>query len=95
MSTYLPKNIDRKRRQGILEEALAGIMFLTERDLISLVGGDVHLCSDEDLATARADLRSMGYEERPIALWGRRPSFWRFEKVAFSPAEIASGHRGG
>lgn len=87
MSIYLPEGTDRAERSRQLVEALDGVGYLTDLDLIALIGADVHLCAEEDRAMARADLRAMGYQERPIALWGRRPIFWRFEKVAYAPAE--------
>ncbi len=87
MSIYLPEGTDRAERSRQLADALDGVGYLTDLDLIALMGADVHLCTEEDRVMARADLRAMGYQERAIALWGRRPIFWRFEKVAYAPAE--------
>ena len=87
MSIYLPNGTGRAERSRQLAEALDRVGYLTDLDLIASMGADVHLCTEEDRAMARADLRAMGYRERPIALWGRRPIFWRFEKVAYAPAE--------
>ena len=87
MSIYLPEGTDRAERSRQLAEALDGVGYLTDLDLVALMGADVHLCTEEDRAMARADLRAMGYQERPIALWGLRPIFWRFEKVAFNPRD--------
>lgn len=90
MSTYLPAGTKWTDHHRHLEEALDGIGFLTDRDMVALMGGDLNLCDERDLALARADLRAIGYRERPIALWGRRPLFLRWEKVAFDPRELAA-----
>lgn len=90
MSIYLPEGTCRFAHERRLKEALDGIGFLTECDLVGLMGGDGHLCGEHDLELARADLRAMGYRERALTLWGRRAAFWRWEKVAFSPDEIAA-----
>lgn len=89
MSIYIPEGTCRFTHARRLKEALDGIGFLTERDLIDLMGGDSRLCDEHDLYLARADLRAMGYRERALDLWGRRASFWRWEKVAFNPDELA------
>lgn len=90
MSIYIPDGTTWHGHHRKVEAALEGIGFLTEHDVIALMGGDVHLCSDRDRAMARGDLRALGYRERPLALWGRRPIFWRWEKVTFSPQELAA-----
>lgn len=90
MSIYMPEGTCRFAHERRLKEALDGIGFLTERDLIDQMGGDSRLCDEHDLYLAKADLRAMGYRERSLALWGRRPSFWRWEKVVFSPNELAT-----
>lgn len=90
MSIYMPEGTCRFAHEQRLKEALDGIGFLTERDLVTLMGGDVQLCDDHDLELARADLRAMGYEGRALTLWGRRAAFLRWEKVAFSPYEFAA-----
>lgn len=88
MSIYIPEGTCRFARERRLKDALDGIGFLTERDLVDLMGGDSRLCDENDLDLARADLRAMGYREEPIALWGRRRVFVRWVKVAFSPKEL-------
>lgn len=90
MSLYLPDGRSRFEHRRRLEEALDGIGFLTERDLIDLMGADSRLCDEHDLDLARADLRATGYREESVALWGRRRSFHRWVKVAFSPDELTA-----
>ena len=90
MSIYMPGGTCRFVHDQRLKEALDGIGFLTEHDLIELMGGDSRLCSDHDLSLARADLRAMGYREEAISLWGCRRVFWRWVKVAYSPDELAA-----
>lgn len=90
MSIYMPEGTCRFAHERRLKEALDGIGFLTEHDLINLMGGDVHLCDESDLELAGADLRAMGYREKAISLWGRRPAFWRWVKVAYRPEELAT-----
>ncbi len=87
MSLYIPEGTSRVSHHRRLHEALDGVGFLTERDLIVLMGLDPSLCDERDLALARADLHAMGYRERALSLWGRRARFLRWEKVAFSPNE--------
>lgn len=89
MSTYMPAGTCRFEHERRVREALEGVGFLTELDMVVLMGGDPALCTEHDLELARADLRAMGYAQRPLTLWGRRSAFWRWEKVAFSPAELA------
>ena len=90
MSLYLPDGTCRASHTRRLHEALDGVGFLTERDLIALMGVNLGLCDERDLALARADLRAMGYRERSLSLWGRRAAFVRWEKVAFSSGELAA-----
>lgn len=90
MSIYMSKGTCRHTHFRRLRAALDGIGFLTVQDLIELMGGDSHLCSQEDFDLAKADLHAMGYREEPIGLWGRRRVFWRWVKVAYSPEELAS-----
>jgi hypothetical protein len=103
MSIYMPEGTCRFAHERRLKEALDGIGFTTERDLIDLMGGDSRLCDEQDLELARADLRAMGYREKAISLSGCRPVFWRWVKAAYSPDELAArwgeglvgGHGGG
>jgi len=88
MSVYMPNGTCRFAHDKRLRDALDGVGFLTERDLVTLMGCDVNLCGERDFELARADLRAMGYQERAVSLWGRRSAFWRWEKVAFSPTEL-------
>ncbi len=90
MSIYLPEGRSSSEHQRLLEEALDDVGFLTEDDMIELMGGDSRLCDEHERYLARADLRAMGYREQTIALWGRRRVFHRWVKVAFSPTELTS-----
>lgn len=88
MSLYLPEGTCRASHARRLHEALDGVPFLTERDLVVLMGVDPRLCDERDFALARIDLHVMGYRERALSLWGRRASFLRWEKVAYAPGKL-------
>lgn len=90
MSLYLPDSTCRASHSRRLRDALDGVGFLTERDLVALMGVDPGLCDERDFALARADLHAMGYRERALSLWDRRAAFLRWEKVAYNPAELAA-----
>ena|SRR5579863_2291580 len=55
-----------------------GIGYLTLSDMLELMGAEIDLCDETDRAMARRDLRANGYDERYIALWGRRRIFKRW-----------------
>lgn len=90
MSLYLPAGTCRISHGRRLREALDGVPILTECDLVMLMGINPGLCDEHDFALARADLHAMGYRERALSFWGRRAAFIRWEKVAYSPAELAA-----
>ncbi len=90
MSLYLPEGRSRSEHERLLEEALDGIGFLTEDDMIELMGVDSRLCGDHDRWLARADLRAMGYREEVVSLWSRRRIFRRWVKVADSRKELTA-----
>jgi hypothetical protein len=80
-STYCPRDRDRGKHSRLIAEAVEGIPYLTEDDMLVLMGADLSLCTEWDRQLARSDLYVCGYRRGLVALHGRPRVFPRWIKV--------------
>lgn len=65
-------------------DILDGIEFLSEQDLLDLLGEDSREATDNDAREARFVLDAHGYREQSVAFFGRS-GFRRFVKTVHDP----------